>query len=190
MAMICRVVTEGVTDEMVLRALLAPHVPQQLFSITAAGGLSPAISLARTLLLKGRYYVALTVDSDSVEEIEIQRRTRIAEQLLGPFEADRYRVFIAIPSVESWLFLDPKVTASIVGKSAPSTVIKHVQTHPKQMLKWVLRHRYQRDKLPALQQLLNEIDLRPLGRRHPLSDLIAYILSTATASSMTGPSVK
>jgi hypothetical protein len=188
--MICRVVTEGITDQMILRALLAPHVPEEHYSITAAGGFSPAISLARTLLLKGRYYVALAVDSDSIEEPEIQRRTRITEQLMGPFEGNRYRIFIAIPTVESWLFLDPKVTAAIVGKSAPPAVAKNAPTHPKQMLKWVLRHRYGRDNLPALQQLLNEIDLPPLGKRHPLSDLIAFILSTAATSSITGPSVR
>ena len=177
--MTCRIVTEGVTDEIILKALLAPHVPASAFATTSAGGFSPAIALARTLLLKGQSGIVLVVDANAITEAEVRNRTRLAERTLLPYEANRYRLFMAIPSIEAWLFLDANVTTSLLGRSAPASWTANALRHPKIILQRALVRRQRRTDLPALQALLNATDLRPMANHQPVRSLIEFVRGTS-----------
>jgi len=173
--MTCRIVTEGVTDEIILKALLASHVPASAFAITSAGGFSPAIALARTLLLKGQSGIVLIVDANAVTEAEVRNKRLLADRTLVPYDPNRYRLFMAIPSIEAWLFLDAKVTVSLLGSNAPPSMIANAPRHPKVILRNTLMRRYRRPDLTALQKLLNESDLRPIASHQPVLGLVEFI---------------
>jgi hypothetical protein len=150
-------------------------VQQSDFATTAAGGLSPAIALARTILLKRQSRVVLIIDSDSLVESDIARRGKLVNSALSAFDPGLYRLFIAIPAVEGWVFLDPNTSRRIIGDAKPKSLLEHAPRHPKQILRLILRRRYKRDDIPALQRFVNEEDLSRCGRHQPLSDLISFV---------------
>jgi hypothetical protein len=98
------VVVESEPDAVALRSILRPRVPPGTFRVTAAGGFSPAMSLARTFCLDPNVPVALVLNSGSTDAAVVRRRRElVASNLIDFSESGRLSIVIAEPSTHSWL---------------------------------------------------------------------------------------
>jgi hypothetical protein len=172
MAMITHVVVEGESDAAILAALITPHLAPGAFHVTAAGGFSPAISLARTYCLDPDVPVALVLDADSVIPEEVRRRRNLVARNLAPYaDSDRFMLLFAEPSTEAWLFSGPRATHKLgtAGRTA-----KAANLDAKRQLQRMLGT--DRPHTPAdVAKLFKPAELRRAAERQPLSDLVAFI---------------
>ncbi|MCS6625645.1 hypothetical protein N0B44_22280 [Roseibacterium beibuensis] len=99
-------VIEGESDRRLLEQAL-PAKTKSRSRIIVGGGVSSAVSLAKTLALQGKLPVAVILDADTENEARIRSQIRIYEDLIHQAmgtDRTRARVFLAKPSLEHELF--------------------------------------------------------------------------------------
>lgn len=179
----CVVVTEGPSDEILIRHLLRLENSDPHIKVVAAGGWSAADSLARSFLARGSGDVALIVDADATDEPLVEERRHFLEGSLAAIaSAGRFRVVVVAPELEAVLFQDPDVLEAIVRRPvSPSDLIRgHYE--PKKVLLDLLggvsRTEAFKERLPSLN--LDRI------RDHPaiqeLSGFVQQSLARAVAA--------
>jgi hypothetical protein len=96
------VVVEGPSDAAILRRLLPRRLTERCDFVQGGGGRTAAVSTARTLLTLSREPVAIVIDADTDDQSRVQtERQTIAELLEGAVTGTRYRLFLAIPNLET-----------------------------------------------------------------------------------------
>jgi hypothetical protein len=96
------IVTEGPADVAALRKYLNGRRLRNGYRFMPAGGASPAVSLARSVLATTPDSVALVLAGDSTSTEEIQRRRRyIVDALSEVAEGERFVVLLATPDLET-----------------------------------------------------------------------------------------
>src|SRR5690348_11092808 len=99
------IVTESDLGETLISKLLHGVVPRGEFAVTHGGGLSSAISLARSLLSARPSPVALVVNARTTDTSLIQeQQLMLDDELKDVALSSRFRVILAIPQIEICLF--------------------------------------------------------------------------------------
>jgi hypothetical protein len=183
-----QVVTEGDTHALILRELLKGRVhDDRLIRIAGAddkpliwkaGGYSSAISLARSMLLSPGKRIAVVLDADTRDPEEAAKRRRFVEAALEEYALDsQFRVFLAEPTIEAWLFLDPIVTAALLPAEQIEFLKPRVATEPRRVLEEVLgQNGHPANFMIALKELLDRVDLTPVTKHWPVDELVDYVL--------------
>lgn len=98
--MTCHIVTEGRSDAQLLSRLIPTGSFGAQIHVIAAGGRSPAVSLARSYLAITSDHVALVVDADSEDPAEIDRRRQyILDALREVSNEERFFLLLAVPDL-------------------------------------------------------------------------------------------
>lgn len=136
----CWVVTEQKEDEALLRRVLSTGAPEGSFRLVSAGGYSPAVSLARSVLATSPDRVALVVDAGSSENSQVQRRQRWLEDALSEVaEPGRYLSLVVVPEIEAWYFGTPQLAQATLGHALAEKEYHKLLRHPREELADVLQ---------------------------------------------------
>jgi hypothetical protein len=172
-----QIVTEGDTDALILHEILKGRVYDERL-IRIAGGYSSAISLARSMLLYPGKRVALVLDADTNDPDAIEKRQRFVEAALEEYAFDsQFRVFLAVPTIEAWLFLDPHVTNQLLPSGQAEFLRPKIAAEPRRVLEIALGvNGHPAAFKTALGELLAKVDLTPITKHAPVNELIDYVL--------------
>lgn len=183
--MIAYIVCEGTLDAKLLQRVL----PEELLSdveVVAAGGLSAAKSLVRSLLVRRQLPVAMVVDADSVASDLVQERLTSIEEIVKSVSVDTLvEVILAVPSIESVFFQDHFLLSRILGYEPASEILGLATFQPRQALQQLLTKSHKANsESQIINQLTNE-DLEVLRQTPVIQEIIHFLQSvqaTATVS--------
>jgi hypothetical protein len=164
------VITEGKLDQLLLDRVLRADPPHGQFRVVAAGGLSSAISLARSYLATGGDRIALVLDADTTNPNEIRAKQSEIEELLEAVGSKtRFTVRLIVPEAEALLFSDRRTAESLFKRRLSEQEWAEAQYQPHKVLSQVM----QRGR--SLEHLLNDHDLSALAHAGPIEDLRHFI---------------
>lgn len=173
------IVTEGISDRLILEAVLTPEVLAEADFIVGSGRYS-AQSLARSVLATEQVPVAFVVDADTTVASIVQEQRELLRYSLGQASSGvRFEVFLAMPEIEILLVQDLDLIESLTGRSSCSEIeIEFAQLHPK---KFLGKHLGQGEAyIVALRQLLADLSHQSIAtiRQYPLvTQLSQFVLS-------------
>lgn len=166
------IITEGITDQLLLKSILSLDEERSDVQIVAAGGWSSADSLARTLLATSDDQVALVVDSDSIDPEQIEYRKRFLNRSLNEAGLpSRWRVILIEPEIDALLFTDKELLEKIVGRSIDPFDFIRGRYEPNKVLKEIMP----RLTRSSIYQQLDRFDLSPLRECPPIKEVIDFI---------------
>jgi hypothetical protein len=171
-------VTESETSKFILHQTLGHRVlDDRLVRTKPAGNYSAAISLARTILLSPEKRVALVLDSESVDPADVAQRQAYVEAALAEVAVrSEYRVFLAVPEVEVWLFQSAEVRSRLLA-DAPGELTLRATTEPRRVLQELIATRgSEHYGVAELKALLRGIDLSPLNALPQIKQIGDYLL--------------
>ncbi|MGG6270672.1 hypothetical protein ACQ4M3_38880 [Leptolyngbya sp. AN03gr2] len=127
------VVTDRETDVAILKKLLPSDLAQHL-TFYAAHGKYSARSAAGTLLSDRMRPVALVLDADTDNPVEVGEKIELVNTMLYPASSPEtpFKVFLAAPSIPSLLsssFVDNAELVEMLNHLSPAQ-IQAVQQHP------------------------------------------------------------
>ena len=126
------VVTEGDTDVAVLKRVLPEGIVASAEFVPAGGGMDSARSLARSLLASRQRPVALVVDADTSDQLEVQERVDFLDYYLRQGAgATRFGVFAAVPEIEVLFFEDRAFVERIAQEHFSERAWELAKRHPK-----------------------------------------------------------
>lgn len=133
------IITEGETDQEILKTVLPPRILGGVDFIVGAGRYS-AQSLARSVLAVEETPVALVLDSDTTNEEAIREQLDFLRASLSQASAGvKFEVFLAIPEIEILLIQDWGFIKKLSGRPEFSEIeIEFAQLNPKTFLRSVL----------------------------------------------------
>lgn len=176
------VITEGKTDSTLLEAILANAVPPDTYDLLTAGGASPAVSLARTILATTPRRVALIIDGDfppGATAVDPDPDIELSLRLVS--DPSRFLLAVIRPEFEAILFKDLEWFDAVF--QIPLTLEDRVEAryNPKAILKKVLKKASLGGTGPSLllPQFLHGKDLTPLARQEPFPKLIEFLRAPA-----------
>lgn len=173
------IITEGVTDQEILKTVL-PQIIIESVDFIAGAGRYAAQSLARSVLATEQVPVALVLDADTTAESPIQeQRDLLRTSLSQASPGVKFEVFLAIPEIEIVLIQDLDFIRQLTDRSEFSEIeIEFAQLHPKKLLLSILGNKEPYDVV--LQNLLKKVSNRTaeIIQRYPLiNQLIEFLLS-------------
>jgi hypothetical protein len=170
-----RIVTRGALEAFVLDKLLRPHLGEAVrvrFTGDGGGEAGP-ISSARSDLVDG-LRVALVLNTGTLDFRKIRSRMARLEYMLGMAAwRDRWKIVLMRPEVEILFFQNAEVLRQLTGRTATPEEMERAQAHPKEVLAEMLGAP-PNELLPALQQRLDAVDLRPLASQPQIRALLDF----------------
>ena len=171
-------ITEGLSDEVILKKLLPAQVVDNVQFVIGQGRYS-AQSLARSILAARRMPVALVLDADTTQPESVQEQYDFLQEALGQAAAGTpFGVFLAKPEIEILLLEVPQITNGVSQRE-----LELAKFHPKKFL-----HLF--NGVDNLLNQLNEKELETI-RSHPLLvELVQFLSSVPEANDKNGKTVK
>jgi len=168
-----RIVTRSPLEAFVLDKLLRPHLGEAVrVRFTNDRGAGPTSS-ARSALVDG-LRVALVLNTDTLSFRKIRTRMARLEHMLGMAAwRDRWKIVLMRPEIEILFFQNPEVLRQLTGRHATPEELERAQAHPKEVLAEMLEVPPS-ELLPALQQRLDAVDLRPLASLPQIRALLDF----------------
>ncbi|BBL74058.1 hypothetical protein [Methylomagnum ishizawai] len=186
--MIAYVITEGPSDQALLKAVLPEHLLREV-RFVAAGGLSSMASLARSLLADRRVPVLIVADADTIDPESIQdRRQSIEEAVAYVAHSIPVKVVLAVPEIESVFFRDAALLSRWLGYSPSPELLAMAHYQPRQALLKLLAPA-QKEIIHLLSDPLHESEIETL-RDIPFIREIIQFLSAISPDRATLPQSK
>ena len=175
-----RVVAEGPVDALILESVLNQVLSSEGFDVMVAGGMSPAMSLSRSILATTQSRVAVVVDDNFMRAGETDAKVVIEKSLALVADSARFQVFVVRPQFEIVLFRDRGVCESIFGRLT-NEQYQRALIEPKGVLSELMRKPigFQSGYKRFLQEYLAEKDLRPIAKVDPFPSLIDFLKAGA-----------
>ena len=165
---------EGSSDRAFFRRILPPDIQAETI-IVMAGGRSNITSKARSLMVTKRRPVALVTDADAVEKDAVEQRLKTLEDLVGTATTGvPYKVILAVPEIESSLFLVPQVLERLSGQKLSPEQRELGEVRPKE----ILRQLFKNTGAVTVDELANELtrqEIETLQEFQPWKDLIGFL---------------
>jgi hypothetical protein len=166
---------ESNTAAMLLLKTLQEEQAVGLVDIRAAGPASCLYAAARTLLAVRCEPVALVLDADSTDPEADRRRRQAAEEVLGEATgAAPLRILVALPALESLLFLRPATVERAFGPVAED-VLELGRLSPRDALKKLDPNRSEYHASLNLIRALDDADITALRDVPPIRELRAFL---------------
>ncbi len=166
-------ITEGKTDESLLKSLLPKDIVQGVSFITA-GGRYGSLSLARSILAVRQAPVALVVDADTDNPaLAAEQEDFLRESLRQASPGIPFEVFVVIPALEAILTSSRSVLERLLGQSVSDEEFTLARSNPKQFL-------LSRAKGDSPLSLMGRLDSQELNelKTHPLLQRITEFLAS------------
>jgi hypothetical protein len=153
----------------------------------AAGGRSSAISLARSYLSFPRQWVALLLDADTSDPVQVREERDILNSSLATFGGDRrYGVFLAVPAIESALF-NPQVARAAFGRKLGRLAMVRGKFEPQNMLVDLAPKGARVDYALIIKRLLSRPRVgQALAECSPFDELLKFVNDAASLDSVAG----
>jgi hypothetical protein len=168
------IVCEGTLDTQFLKNLIPKELIENV-EIIAAGGLSAAKSLARSLIVRRQSPVVIVADADTVNPDQVEQRFQETEEILGKIAANTpVKVILAVPTFEIIFFQDISLLSRLLGYVPPQDLLELAKYQPSHVLKQLLSKSHHLQ----LQSLLNQLtdkDLEILRNAPFIKDLIQFL---------------
>jgi hypothetical protein len=172
------IITEGETDQEILKTVLPPRILGGVDFIVGAGRYS-AQSLARSVLAVEETPVALVLDSDTANEEAIREQLDFLRASLSQASAGvKFEVFLAIPEIEILLVQDWDFIKKLSGKSEFSEIeIEFAQLNPKTFLRSVLGHESHNVAVRNLLENVSDQTVEVIQKYPLVNQLSEFLLS-------------
>jgi hypothetical protein len=178
-------VCEGAADAQLLKRILSEEVLHSL-EIVAAGGLSSAKSMARSLVVRRQAPVAIVIDSDSIALDQVEDRRRTTEDIVkGVASNTPVKVILAVPTIEAMFFQDIALLSRIVGCDPSPDILEMAVAQPLQALTQLISQSQPYLNQSQLIEQLTADDLAILRKTPLVQEIIQFLQSvreTATIS--------
>lgn len=173
------IITEGETDQEILKTVLPPRILGGVDFIVGAGRYS-AQSLARSVLATEEVPVALVLDADTTDKAAIREQLDFLRSSLGRASSGvKYEVFLAIPEIEILLIQDWDFIKKLSGKPEFSEIeIEFAQLNPKTFLLSVLGLESNVAVLDLLKNVSNKT--AEIIQKYPLVNQLSEFLLSVT----------
>jgi len=179
----CYLVAEGPSDVKLLSALLADIVAPEEVKIVNAGGQSSAISLARTFLVTSSEAVALLVDADATDPGRVSEfQAELEGSLADVAPRRRFGVFLAIPSLEVFLFEDQAGLNNEFGDALSPELIMQSRYEPKAVVKRLLATQNRPYNPTTQASLVERLDGDRLREAPVIKDLMRFLSGATQAT--------
>ncbi len=182
--MTCYVVTEGKSDEQVLAFVVAQLCPGRNIVVTAGGGKSSAVSLARSLLSVRKEPLALTLDADTLDPDLLHEQRAGLETLLGLVAPPGlWKVALFQPTLERCFFRDAGFAERFFEGPLSERHRVLAEYDPKRALAELSRERWHAE--PSSAELLARLgrqDLAPLTQEPALREMLAFLEAASERS--------
>ena len=176
--MIAYVVTEEPFDVALLSRVLPPELREGV-EIVAAGGVSAAKSLARSLLVRRQTPVAIVIDADAVSPEVVQERRQSVEEVVESVAGNvPVKVIVAVPHLEAILYQDPALLENVFGQAISDSLRTLVSTYPGHTLEQLAA---QPPHIPNREQLVRALTpsaAQLLQQAAPIQELVAFLRHT------------
>lgn len=169
------VVVEGPTEEKLVRAILMCARPGLPVHVGEAGGASPALPVAQSTLIKFRLPVALLMDADATDAMQIEARRQQIRSYMARVPVAQSDVFLASPHFES-VFFKPvrargrRAVEKLLGRELTRDEQERGMLHPVEVVRELLNL-----SVPELISRLDDDDLQNLAGVAPFPHLLAFI---------------
>jgi hypothetical protein len=176
------VITEGRSDEVLLRSLLRPDGDDQTVSVSSAGAKSAAQSLATSILVVRRQPVVLVVDADTTKDEIVQEQRDFLAASLGQFaRSHMWKVCMAVPEIEAVLFYDAAVISRLFQTELSETQQMQARFEPKQVLLNLMQERGLGRSIADLWPHLTEDDVSLIRESPLIQEIREFIASVSHA---------
>lgn len=167
-------ILEGDSELALVRRLLPSEIQSDI-SIVTAGGRSNIASKARSLMVMRRKPVALVTDADAIDKDAVEQRRRTLEDLMRSATTGvPYKVVLAVPEIESWLFVVPDVLERMSGKKLSNDQRELGDLRPKKVIQQLFEN--QRSvSVAELASNLTDPELQALRETEPRKELIDFL---------------
>lgn len=166
---------ESNTAAMLLLMTLQEEQAAGLVEIRTAGPASSLYAAARTLLAVRCEPVALLLDADSTDPEAERRRRQVAEEVLGEATgAAPLRILVAVPTLESLLFLRPAAVERAFGPVAED-VLELGRLSPRDALKKLDPNGSEYHASLSLIRALDDADVTALRHVPPIRELREFL---------------
>ncbi len=152
------IITEGVVDAEVLKALL-PFSGGARTYFEVAGGINRAMTIASTILNARRENVLLVIDNDGNRE---NTETEFIREIVGRDSA-RFRLILMVPEIETLFFSDRNALGEALGSEIEDMIWEIGMSAPKSTLEVLLKKSGKQNKV----ELLASPSLLAAMRNHP-----------------------
>jgi hypothetical protein len=171
-------ITEGATDEVILKKLLPAKILTNVQFVIGQGRYS-AQSLARSILAARKMPVALVLDADTTQPEAIQEQYDFLHEALGQAAAGTpFGIFLAKPEIEILLLEVPQITHGVSKRE-----LELAKLHPKKFL-----HLF--SGVDKLLKQLDEQSLKIIRSHTLLVELSQFLSSITTTSDTTSKTIK
>ncbi len=169
------IVCEGAFDRQLLQRVL----PEELLNnveIVAAGGLSAAKSLARSLLVRRQLPIAIVVDADSVAPELIQERLNTIEEIIESVSVNTLvKVILAVPSMETIFFQDNLLLSRLLGYKPSQELLSLAAFQPREALQKLLSQANQKPSRLQMITHLTHDDLEILRKAPVIQEIMQFL---------------
>jgi hypothetical protein len=169
------VIVEGESDKVLVETILRSVVEEPPFDVVAAGGRSSAVSLARSYFTLPESHVALLVDADTVNpQLVREQQTILTDYLAEAAPPWAFKVILAVPEIETCLFVAPDLLAAMLGKPITAETLSEARFQPRRALEQLMGSKH--GDCGALREMLSRVrDLQPLAECGPLKAAREFI---------------
>jgi len=178
------VVTEGKTEAAWLRWLLAPELMDENVECHARDGQSSAVSMACTILGVHLEPVILVVDSDTTDPGKVADVDQVIRAILGRVAPESmWRLYVAVPVIESWILSDTRLLKELFGVAPSSREKSRLQQNPKAAMAKLFQQAHTTYTPKAIQEVTENKGASHLRETEPVRTIRHYIKELATLSS-------
>lgn len=190
--MIAYIVTEGPFDAELLRRVLPDELVEGV-EFVVAGGVSPAKSLARSLLVRRQTPIVILVDADTVSPEFVQERRQSIEEVVESVAGNvPVKVIVAAPEIEAIFFQDTALLEKMLGSAVPDSLLALAGTNPRTVLEQLFSQSPLIHSREKLVDGLTPSDVKTLQQAAPIQELIGFLrdvrelaaMGTTTSSGM------
>lgn len=175
------IVTEGAAEVELLRRLVGDAVPSDAVEFINAHGRSSAVSLARSLLVARPGYVVLFVDSETTNEQRIEEvRAMLNEYLRVVADDSRFKVLLAVPELEGFLFKDLEGLRRVFPQMSTELSIQG-RYEPKAVFQELLDGGRDSHGEKTLLDVVNRLDLDRLREDNAIRELVDFVNTASSA---------
>jgi hypothetical protein len=170
-------VCEGAVDAQLLKRILPEEILYNL-EIVAAGGLSSAKSMARSLVVRRQAPVAIVINADSIALDQVEERRRTTEDIVkGVASNTPVKVILAVPTIEAIFFQDIALLSRILGCNPSPGILDLAVGEPLQALMQLIAQLHPHLNQSQLIEQLTMDDLFILRKTPLIQEIIQFFQS-------------
>jgi hypothetical protein len=171
------IVCEGELDATLLQHVL-PEPLLNNVGIVAAGSLSSAKSMARSLVVRRQVPVAIVVDAETVNPDQVEERRREVKEIVESVAPNTaVEVILAVPAIEAIFFQDSSLLPRLLSSVLSQEILSLAVYQPQQALTQLMTQSKKRQNESWMIEQLADEDLEILRKASVIKEIIQFLQS-------------